>query len=110
MKEATIDDLVNVDGDRVLDANGWPIEPTARVYVVARPGLDGHGEVSGFGGIVVGVKPGQVDIIEFTTFNHRAIHPRFVKVQAGSCDTKAAQEFHDAVKALERTRTRPRRI
>jgi len=79
----------------ILDVNGWPIVPGARISVPERPGLSGCGVVEGFGGRVLEVKEGQVEIEEFLTFARRSIHPSQVSVQRG--ETKASVE-HEAIR------------
>ena len=81
----------------VTGSNGKPIVPGARVYVRARPGMDGCGELLGFGGIVTEVRPDCITLTEFGTFHSRDIRPGDVSVQSG--ETRASIE-HRAVMDL----------
>jgi hypothetical protein len=69
--------------DFVIGSNGKPIVPGARVYVRPRPGMGGCGELLGFGGIVLEVRPDCITLTEFGTFHSRDIRPRDVSVQSG---------------------------
>lgn len=107
--DRAVEHAVGGGAQAVLDANGWPIVVGARVHVPERPGLGGCGIVPGFGGAVVGVAPGCVDIEEFLTFARRSIHPAQVSVQRG--ESKSSVE-HEAIRrgGAAYLRQRARRI
>lgn len=84
-----------------LDRNGRPILPDERVFVPARPGIDGLSEVSSTTGFVIFANSRIVEIEEFGTFHRRSFRPDMVIVKRES--TKAAREHRLAVEKLRGT-------
>jgi hypothetical protein len=77
------------------DRNGWPIVEDARVHVPPRPGLDGIGEVAGFGALVVEIQEDRVELEELLSFNRRTVRPGDCVVQSG--ETQASLQ-HRAIR------------
>jgi hypothetical protein len=87
---------------QVLDANGWPIMPEARVYVPPREIKGLIAKTTAIRGVVSEVHEDRVELIEFGSFSSRTVRPGDVKVQRG--DTNGSLEYKDILEAIRRRR------